>query len=382
MRLLLLRHYTRRRLASTSRSRSCRRTAAAAAATRAACRRPHASAAIMDSPTSASAADVPGRMSRCVAMKTCGRPIGSPASPALIDCSWPGTIPFFALTSGTTSGTTKYIPCSAAMNRSNARAALDILVHHLANRPGSRVLGGKTFMLGGSTDLAELAPGILAGDLSGIAAHQTPWWARPYTFPPRDLAPPRRLGRQGRTAWHRACRDQDIRVISGTPSWLLDFLSPPGMAAVPQAFPRPRTADPWRCQLHGLSGPVRGAAARHAAPNCAKSIRPAKASFAIADRGSGDGMRLADGQRHLLRVRSGRRRRCRRCQPAIGSPMSHRAWITRSPSPPTRACGPISSAISSASSMLHHRACVVTGRLSYFLSAFGEHLTGEDIDAA
>ena len=119
----------------------------------------------------------------------------------LVDCTWPGIVPFFALTSGTTSGNTKYIPCSAEMNGSNARAALDILVHHFANHPGSRVLGGKSFMLGGSTDLTELAPGILAGDLSGIAAQQTPWWALPYAFPPRDLAA-HRLG-ESRTAGAR-----------------------------------------------------------------------------------------------------------------------------------------------------------------------------------
>ena len=53
-----------------------------------------------------------------------------PAFPRLVDCTWPGTVPYFALSSGTTSGTTKYIPCSHEMNRANDRAALDVLVHH------------------------------------------------------------------------------------------------------------------------------------------------------------------------------------------------------------------------------------------------------------
>jgi hypothetical protein len=55
-----------------------------------------------------------------------------PAFPRLVDCTWPGTIRFFALTSGTTSGTTKYIPRSHEMNRANAWAAIDILVRHVA----------------------------------------------------------------------------------------------------------------------------------------------------------------------------------------------------------------------------------------------------------
>ena len=43
--------------------------------------------------------------------------------PHLADVSWPGAIPYFAVTSGTTKGVTKYIPCSPAMVRSNVRAS-------------------------------------------------------------------------------------------------------------------------------------------------------------------------------------------------------------------------------------------------------------------
>jgi hypothetical protein len=63
--------------------------------------------------------------------------------PELNDCTWPGTIPYFALTAGTTTGVTKYIPCSRAMLDANFRAAQDLLFHHLLNRPISRILGGK-----------------------------------------------------------------------------------------------------------------------------------------------------------------------------------------------------------------------------------------------
>ncbi|MGD0533268.1 MAG: hypothetical protein ABSA62_13635 [Methyloceanibacter sp.] len=83
---------------------------------------------------------------------------------------------------------TKYIPCSREMLDANFRAAGDLLFHHLLNRPMSRILGGKAFILGGSTDLREESPGIYSGDLSGIEANEIPWWLRPYTFPPRDLA--------------------------------------------------------------------------------------------------------------------------------------------------------------------------------------------------
>jgi hypothetical protein len=38
--------------------------------------------------------------------------------PRLTDVSWPATVPFYALTSGTTTGVTKYIPCTHDMPRS------------------------------------------------------------------------------------------------------------------------------------------------------------------------------------------------------------------------------------------------------------------------
>ena len=146
-----------------------------------------------------------------------------PRFPVLDNVTWPGRIPYFAVTSGTTSGVTKYIPCSRAMIRANHRAALDILVHHLANHPMTRVLAGRSFMLGGSTDLVDLAPGIQSGDLSGIMAKTVPWWARLRYYPPRHL--------ETISDWQEKIAklapdslEHDIRSISGTPSWLLLFI--------------------------------------------------------------------------------------------------------------------------------------------------------------
>ena len=80
--------------------------------------------------------------------------------PRLTDCTWPGLIPWFAVSSGTATGATKYIPVSREMRRSNVRAGAELLVHHLANRPDSRLLAGRVFMLGGSTGLVRRAPGV------------------------------------------------------------------------------------------------------------------------------------------------------------------------------------------------------------------------------
>ncbi|GGK43426.1 GH3 family domain-containing protein [Salinarimonas ramus] len=142
--------------------------------------------------------------------------------PVLRDATWPGKMPFFALSSGTTTGRTKYIPVSREMVAANRRAALDILVHHLGMNPRSRVLAGKSFMLGGSTALETLAPGVRAGDLSGIAAATVPFYARPRTFPPERLALEESWERKI-AALAPASLREDIRAISGTPTWLLAF---------------------------------------------------------------------------------------------------------------------------------------------------------------
>jgi hypothetical protein len=142
--------------------------------------------------------------------------------PVLVDVSWPGRIPFFAQSSGTTTGSTKHIPVSDAMVRANKAATLEVLAWHLAAKPGARPLAGANFMLGGSTALAELAPGVRAGDLSGIAAATIPAFLRPWTFPPPAIALepewPRKLARLVEDA------PADTRLIGGTCSWLLLLL--------------------------------------------------------------------------------------------------------------------------------------------------------------
>src|SRR5947209_17122184 len=73
--------------------------------------------------------------------------------PIFDNLTWPGRIPYLALTSGTTQGATKYIPVSREMLASNQKGARTMLAYHLADRPRSRLLAGRLFFLGGSSDL-------------------------------------------------------------------------------------------------------------------------------------------------------------------------------------------------------------------------------------
>ena len=89
---------------------------------------------------------------------------------------WPGKPAYFAKTSGTTSGT-KYIPItkeSVPNHINSARNALLSYVHETGN--GSFLDGGLIF-LSGSPELDEKA-GIKTGRLSGIVNHHVPQYLR------------------------------------------------------------------------------------------------------------------------------------------------------------------------------------------------------------
>ncbi|MDP6952464.1 MAG: GH3 auxin-responsive promoter family protein, partial [Alphaproteobacteria bacterium] len=218
------------------------------------------------------------------------------AFPRLNDLTWPGPMPYFAVSSGTTQGTTKYLPVSEAMVASNRKAAADLLVHHIANRPHSRLLAGRSFMLGGSVDLVEEAPGVMSGDLSGIAARTMPWWARLRSFPPREL--------EAISDWEekierfaQAALDADIRAIGGVPSWMLIFFEKLAELKGETSFHINMLDENFELLIHGGVNfdPYRDRFAQLLENSSAKTreVYPASEGFfAIADRGDGDGMRL------------------------------------------------------------------------------------------
>jgi hypothetical protein len=168
--------------------------------------------------------------------------------PRLDDVTWPGFCPYYALSSGTTSGTTKYIPVTREMVRSNNLAARTTLSFFRAAHPDAALFAGKFFFLGGSTDLRRQADGSLAGDLSGIAAREVADALRPLTFPPYDMTlisdwevKVQRLAEQG-------ARER-ITALSGVPSWMLILFQ-----RLKQVTGKRTIADIWpdlRVVLHG-----------------------------------------------------------------------------------------------------------------------------------
>ncbi|MGE3259240.1 MAG: GH3 auxin-responsive promoter family protein [Geobacter sp.] len=140
----------------------------------------------------------------------------------LRNLTWPGLIPFFCETSGTTAPT-KYIPFTREMFAANRRAALDMLACYLAAEPGSRLLGNSILYMAGPTSLTSLGPGILSGDMSAITLRERPSWLAPFVEPKEPLSSaPWEVRLEGMA--ELLLSDPKLRVISGVPPWILLLL--------------------------------------------------------------------------------------------------------------------------------------------------------------
>jgi hypothetical protein len=136
------------------------------------------------------------------------------------DLLWPGLVEDFAQTSGTTAGD-KYIPVSKHMLKSNFHASLDIFGH--MSRFGvslPELTAGRSLFLGGSTKLDTNAKGIRTGDLSGIVTPLIRWPISEIYLPGPEIALesnwPVKIEKMA-----RRCLHEDVRMISGMPSWAL-----------------------------------------------------------------------------------------------------------------------------------------------------------------
>jgi hypothetical protein len=144
------------------------------------------------------------------------------SAPELDNITWPGAIKMYCETSGTTAPT-KFIPFSDQMFAENRRAALDMMSCYLAANPESHVLKGKILYMSGSTRLTKVKRGVWSGDMSALTLRFRPWYLSPFVEPkPEVSALPwdEKLQAMAELLLH----DDQIRVISGVPPWIILLL--------------------------------------------------------------------------------------------------------------------------------------------------------------
>jgi len=134
--------------------------------------------------------------------------------------TWPGKIEFFALSSGTSEGASKYIPVSQEMIRSITRAGLRQVISIARTDFPKDYLAKNYLMLGGSTSLYFNDDGkTYAGDLSGITSSHVPNWFERFSKPSMDI--------RSEKNWHDKLErivdeapQWDVVMIAGVPAWI------------------------------------------------------------------------------------------------------------------------------------------------------------------
>ena len=148
---------------------------------------------------------------------------GGRLSLSLTDVTWPGRVPFFCETSGTTAPS-KYIPFTMEMFSANRRAALDLATCYLSANRRSRLVGGKLLYMAGSTELRDMGNGVKSGDMSAITLRYRPRYLDPFIAPDAATALLPWEEKLERLA-ELLLRDRSIRGISGVPPWILLLLN-------------------------------------------------------------------------------------------------------------------------------------------------------------
>lgn len=131
--------------------------------------------------------------------------------------TWPGKPIYYAKTSGTTSGA-KYIPITRASMPFHIQAARNAILHYIHQTGNADFINGKMIFLQGSPTLQD-KNGVQLGRLSGIVAHYVPKYLQKNRMP----------------SWKTNCIEdwetkvdaiveetmhEDMSVISGIPSWV------------------------------------------------------------------------------------------------------------------------------------------------------------------
>ncbi len=132
--------------------------------------------------------------------------------------TWPGKVKYFALSSGTSEASSKYIPVTGDMLRSIKRASLRQIVSMVRYGFPLDFYEKGMLMIGGSTHL-QYNGTYYEGDLSGITAASIPFWFQHFYKPGKRIS---------RTAdWNTKLRemvkkapDWDIGIVVGVPAWV------------------------------------------------------------------------------------------------------------------------------------------------------------------
>jgi hypothetical protein len=297
------------------------------------------------------------------------------------DVLWPGRPDYFCKTSGTTSGA-KFIPITPDSMPNHIGSARNALLQYIHNARNARFVDGKMIFLQGSPELSKTAGGILMGRLSGIVAHHVPDYLQANRLPSFE-ANCTEPWEAKVNAIVEETKDQDLRLISGIPSWVQNYferlLEVTGAANVKEVFPNFElfvfggvAFEPYRERFRTLIG---------CEVDTVELFPASEGFFAYQDQLKNPGLRLnvddgifyefipADEYFEPNRRRLGLHEVEMGVQYALIISSNAGLWAYD-----------IGDTIKFVSSDPYR--IVVTGRIKHFTSAFGEHVIAEEVEGA
>jgi len=178
------------------------------------------------------------------------------------DILWKGKPKYFAKTSGTTSGI-KYIPITHDSMPNHINAARKTMMSYSAIGDNVKVFDGKAMFLSGSPTLYQ-KNGVATGRLSGIVNHELPAIIKGNQLPSYDINCIEDWEEKVEAIVQQT-KTHDLRLISGIPPWVQMYferiLDVTGKSVIKEVFPKLQVFfyggvnyEPYRDALEGLIG--------------------------------------------------------------------------------------------------------------------------------
>ena len=178
---------------------------------------------------------------------------------------WNTPINWFAKSSGTASGKSKFIPISEeSLKEMHFKASKDVLTNYYKNFPDSDLLTGKSLVVGGSHQVNTFSEDIQYGDLSAVLMQNTPFWGQWIRTPELSIA----LLDEWESKIEKLAEStikENVTSIAGVPTWTIilikRILEISGKKTLKEVWPNLElyihggvSFTPYRQQLNKLIG--------------------------------------------------------------------------------------------------------------------------------
>lgn len=292
---------------------------------------------------------------------------------------WKGKPIYFAKTSGTTSGV-KYIPITKDSIPNHINTARNALLCYMAETGNSAFAGGKMIFLSGSPEL-ERVGGIPTGRLSGIVNHHIPSYLRTNQLPSYET----NCIEDWETKLDKIVEEtiqKDMSLISGIPPWMqmyFDRLIERSGKKVGELFPHFSVMvqggvnfEPYRAKLFESIGRK---------VDCIELFPASEGFFAFQDSQNAEGLLLNTNSGIFFEfipageIFSENPTRLSLKDVKVGE--NYALIINSNAGLWGYNIGDTVKFLSTDPYRL-----IVTGRIKHFISAFGEHVIGEEVEAA